>query len=445
MRYFYFQRQGIDLEQRYAGVLARRNLHPGDRTVKKYSQRNQPNAPVFDISRGWYDAGDFGKYFPPAASTVTDLLFAYELFPQLFSDNQLNIPESRNGVPDILDEIKWQLDMMLKLEDGTTGSFYEVANYEGDTIFIIDTHGVTGAGNTKSTIATAWAAGVFAHAYIVYKDIPLYQTFANQCLTVARRAWVYLEANPNEHSWVNGAGRSYYYDPAETGKIKFLAAAALYRATGEAGYQKYVVDNYRGFNYSREFNANQVVSIGDIGTGFLHYAMSPNPNANVIRFFRDRFEGFENAILRYYNQNAWPTALVDWAYFWGSNKPMIRIPVELFMCNQVLGKDTTQSIELLQDAVHYILGINPLSFSFISGHGDNCVINIYSGIFSYDNIDEIPRGYLAGGANQYEAGFMSNFVSKCYIDSDREWTTNEHAIYWNAAMVLGLTVLLGAK
>ncbi|MCL2721648.1 MAG: glycoside hydrolase family 9 protein, partial [Treponema sp.] len=443
MKYFYIQRQGINLEQRHAGIFARRNLHPNDTRVKKYSQRNDPNAPTFDVSRGWYDAGDFGKYFPPAASTVTDLLFAYEFFPALFRDNQLNIPESRNGSPDILDEVKWELDMMLKFEDGTTGSFFEVANYEGETIYIIDTNGVTGAGNTKSTNATAWAAGVFAHAYIVYKDIPIHRDFAARCLQAAVRAWNFLERNPNEHTWVHGAGRSYYYDAADTAKVKFLAAAALYRATNEEKYNRFVIDNYRRFNYQREFNANQVVSIGELGTGFIHYAMSENPDAAVMRHFGDRFRGFESGILNVYNSNVWTSALVNWAYFWGSSKPIVRIPVELYICNKLLNRDTSKSIEILRNSIHYLLGVNPLSFSFVSGHGENSVKNIYSGIFSYNGLSEIPKGFMAGGANQYEAGFMSNFASKCYIDIDREWTTNEHAIYWNAALVLSLAVLIG--
>ena len=443
MKYFYIQRQGIDLEQRYAGVFARKNLHPGDSRVKKISQRGDSNAPLFDVSRGWYDAGDFGKYFPPAASAVTDLLFAYELFPHLFRDNQLNIPESGNGAPDILDEIKWELDMMLKLEDGTTGSFFEAANYDGDTIFIIDTDGVTGSGNTKSTAATAWAAGVFAHAYLVYKDIPLYKNFASRCLETAKRAWSYLERNPNEHTWVQGAGRSYYYDVSDSAKIKFLAAAALYRAAGEDKFNKYVVDNYRSFNYQREFDAHHVSSIGDIGTGFIHYAMASNPSAAVMRFFEERFKNFESYIMQIYNSNAWPSALVDWAYFWGSSKPVVRIPAELYLCNKLFKKDTSAAVKMMRDSLHYILGVNPLSFSFISGYGDNSVANIFSGIFSYDKIDAIPSGFLAGGANQYESGFMSNYIAKCYVDSDREWTTNEHAIYWNAALVLSITAVIG--
>jgi len=441
-KYFYLQRQGIELERRYAGVFARKNLHPDDNKVKKYSQRDDQNAPLFDVSRGWYDAGDFGKYFPPAAATVTDLLFAYEYFPNVFRDNQLNIPESGNGVPDILDEVKWQLDMMLKLEDGTTGSFYEVANYEKETIYIVDTDGITGAGNTKSTNATAWAAGVFAHAYIVYKDIPAYRTFASVCLETAKRAWNYIEKNPNEHTWVNGAGRSYYHDVSDTAKIKFLAAAALYRATNEEKFNKYVIDNYRSFNYQREFKAHMVATIGDLGTGFIHYAMSGNPNQNVMSYFDTIFKGFESVLLDVYKANPWQTPLVDWAYFWGSSKPIVRIPVELYICNKIFKRDTKKSEELIRKSVNFILGINPLSFSFISGYGENCVKNIYSGIFTHDNIDAVPLGYLAGGANQYESGFMSNYIAKCYIDSDGEWTTNEHAIYWNAAAVLCLAALL---
>ncbi|MDR0443838.1 MAG: glycoside hydrolase family 9 protein [Treponema sp.] len=446
MKYFYFQRQGIDLEEQYAGIFARKNMHPGDSRVKKLSERANANAPTYDISQGWYDAGDFGKYMPPAASTVSDLLFAYELFPRLFSDRQLNIPESGNGVPDFLDEIKWELDMMLKMEDGATGGFYEVANYTDvngvETIFIIDTNGSGGAGNTKSTAATASAGAVFAHAYIVYKSIPRYAAFADKCLAAAKRIWDYLEANPG-NVWVNGAGRSYEHSQSETAMIKFWAAAALYRATGTAKYQEYVLKNYRGFDYNRQFNPYQVVTIGSLGTGFIHYAMSQNPDAACIKFFEEKFSTFQAGQLNNYREKAWPTALVDWAYFWGSSAPICKIPVELYMCNRALKKDTAMSVQMLRDSIHYLLGINPLSFSFVSGYGENCVKNIYSGIYSYDGIDEIPRGYLAGGANQYEAGFMSNYVSKSYVDSDREWTTNEHAIYWNAALVLSLAVEMG--
>jgi hypothetical protein len=446
MRFFYYQRQGIDLEKQYAGVFARKNLHPGDSNVKKLSERTNDNAPVYDISQGWYDAGDYGKYFYQAASTVGSLLFAYELFPNLFTDNQSNIPESGNGVPDLLDEIKWELDMLLKMEDGTTGGFYGVANYSNsggkETIYIIDTNGEGGAGNTKSTAATALASGVFAHAYIVYKEMPQYAAFARKCLETAQRAWKYLEANPG-NSWVYGADRSYYYSQNEVNMLQFQAAATLYRATGARQYQDYVLETYQGFDYARQFNPNQIITIGALGKGFVHYAMCPNPNATVINFFDNKFTIFQRGLLINYRTKAWPTVLPDWAYYWSCNDPLCRIPAELYLCNKVLKKDISISVQLARESIHYILGINPLSFSFVSGYGENCVKNIHSDIYIYDGIDEMPRGYMTGGANQYNAGFMSNYVSKCYVDSDMEWTTNEHEIYGNSALVFCLAVVLG--
>ena len=84
-KYYYYQRQGIDLEEKYAGEFARKNLHPDDVAVKRWSDRDNPNAETFDISQGWYDAGDYGKYVSPAATSVENLLLAYELFPRFRS------------------------------------------------------------------------------------------------------------------------------------------------------------------------------------------------------------------------------------------------------------------------------------------------------------------------------------------------------------------------
>ncbi|MDR0476257.1 MAG: glycoside hydrolase family 9 protein [Treponema sp.] len=442
IRYFYFQRQGLDLEEKHAGIFARKNLHPNDAAVRKISQRNNNDAPVYDVSQGWYDAGDYGKYFPPAAATVSDLLFAYETFPSLFTDNQFNIPESGNGLPDMLDEIKWELDMMLKFEDGTTGGFWEVANYSGNIIYFMDTHGSGGAPDTKSTGATASAAGIFAHAYMVYRDFPRHAAFANRCLDAAKRAWDYLEAHPG-NDWIIGAGRNYHHSDADVNMIKFYGACALYRATGTAKYHDYILKTYQGFDYKREFNSYQVYSTGEIGKGFIHYALAANKNAEVVKFFDGQFTKFQSVQLNNYQGKAWPTLIVDWAYFWGSCMPICHTPTELFIFNKVLGKDLAMPVQIIRDSVHYVMGINPLSYSFVSGHGEHCVKNIYSTIYTKDGIDEIPPGYMAGGANQYDAGFMSNWVSKCYVDSDKEWTTNENAIYWNAALALLLTLERG--
>jgi hypothetical protein len=456
LRYFYFQRQGIDLEEKHAGQFARKNLHPGDSAVKKLSGRDNPNAPVYDLSGGWYDAGDFGKYFPRAANAVTDLLLMYETFPNLFADGQLNIPESGSGSPDVLDEARWQLDLLLKFEDGNTGGFYNVMNELNGVHYIIDTCGVTGAADTKCTLSTANAAAVFAHAYIVYKDIPSQKSFADTCLAAAKRAWGYLQQNPAK-SWVSGAGRGYDYSDNELKDNIFWASAMLFRATGEKMYEEFFLANYRDAAITACFNAYSKTAYGGemAFIGFTQYLLSPNHSAEVRSFFTEHFKTKTNSyekihVEQNYMRNAWPNAIPSWAYFWGSVTPISHIPLAIYMGNLVLddrdGMDT--AVEMLRDAAHYLLGINAMSFSYISGYGENSVKNIYSGIFSDKaklNPYQVPRGYIAGGANQYEAGLMSRFPAKCYTDSDGEWTTNENCIPWNAAAAFLVAAVIGTS
>lgn len=92
-----------------------------------------------------------------------------------------------------------------------------------------------------------------------------------------------------------------------------------------------------------------------------------------------------------------------------------------------------------QSAFNYILGVNPISFSYVSGYGENSVKNIYSAIYSKDaklTPYQCPKGYVTEGANSTNNRHLSKYNGKCYMDSDAEWTTNENTIYGNAAFIL---------
>lgn len=78
-----------------------------------------------DVSGGWHDAGDYGRYVVTGAKTVADLLYAYQTAPQLFQDDT-GIPESGNGVPDILDEARYEIEWMLKMQDSSGGVHHKV-------------------------------------------------------------------------------------------------------------------------------------------------------------------------------------------------------------------------------------------------------------------------------------------------------------------------------
>src|SRR5207253_3073778 len=86
---------------------ARRCGHADERVLVHASAASpgRPEGTVISAPKGWYDAGDYNKYIVNSGITVYTMLAAWEHYPALFKDGQLNIPESGNGLPDLLDEV----------------------------------------------------------------------------------------------------------------------------------------------------------------------------------------------------------------------------------------------------------------------------------------------------------------------------------------------------
>ena len=459
-KYYYYQRQGLDLQEKYAQQFARENLHPNDISVKRWSDRNNLSAETFDVSQGWYDAGDYGKYVSPAATSVENLLLAYELFPQEFKKINPNIPETDktsdlySNAPAILSEIKWELDMLLKLEHSNKdGSFYVAANYKDGTMYIEDTLYSTSDYNSsaketdlRSHLATVDMSAMLAHAYIVYKDIPEYSDFAEQCLETSICAWNWANNPVNEKHMSIGAGnRTYTFTQEDLDRSMYWAAGTLFRASKFANkdcseYEKYLISNCENENVNTCFTGNSLgySHKGRSFLGFFHYLYQNDNPSNQIKAVFSKFEPWRNRILNY---DSFGTDYPEWGYWWGSNMVLAQSSMTLFLGSVVLEGIDNITIEVLnsnQSAFNYLLGVNPISFSYVSGYGENSVKNIYSAIYSKDaklTPYQCPKGYVTEGANSSNNRHLSKYNGKCYMDSDAEWTTNENTIYGNAAMI----------
>ncbi len=459
-KYYYYQRQGLDLQEKYAQQFARENLHPNDISVKRWSDRNNLSAETFDVSQGWYDAGDYGKYVSPAATSVENLLLAYELFPQEFKKINPNIPETDktsdlySNAPAILSEIKWELDMLLKLEHSNKdGSFYVAANYKDGTMYIEDTLYSTSDYNSsaketdlRSHLATVDMSAMLAHAYIVYKDIPEYSDFAEQCLETSIRAWNWANNPVNEKHMSIGAGnRTYTFTQEDLDRSMYWAAGTLFRASKFANkdcseYENYLISNCENENVNTCFTGNSLgySHKGRSFLGFFHYLYQNDNPSNQIKAVFSKFEPWRNRILNY---DSFGTDYPEWGYWWGSNMVLAQSSITLFLGSVVLEGIDNIPIEVLnsnQSAFNYLLGVNPISFSYVSGYGENSVKNIYSAIYSKDaklTPYQCPKGYVTEGANSSNNRHLSKYNGKCYMDSDAEWTTNENTIYGNAAMI----------
>lgn len=243
MRYYYYQRQGITIEEPYAEGFARPLGTPSEVAAQFRS-----SGLTRDVSRGWYDAGDFGKYTADAAGVIVDLLNTYSTFPWLFHDKQNNIPESGNGQPDILDEVKWELDWLLKMQDQNSGGFYAIASAgdcvpgtspcrpDSQTVSYIE-DAVGGMSNVRPTPETAVAVAALARAAAIYEDYD--ETLAQSYRAAAEAGWAYLTANPQ---CISSVGLTYGKDTDVDERL--WASAELFRTTRKSTYNKYFLANY---------------------------------------------------------------------------------------------------------------------------------------------------------------------------------------------------------
>ena len=422
-RYLYYQRANIDIAAPYCTDYPRKDKSPQDFNCTFASN---PSIKI-DVSKGWYDAGDPNKYVSTGAETVSALLWAYEMFPKVFSDNQNNIPESENGVPDILDEVRWELEWMLKMQDATSGGFYcRVAftdNFSSGQRVIMDKQGETT--NIKSTVDTASAVGVLAHASIIYAKHD--SVFAQKCLDAAKRGWAFLLKNPNNIKSPDGA-----YSTDSDKCERFWAAASLYRATGDSSCNDYFKANYT--NAASTFDdANGDMALG-WNNGFFHYMKAQNHSSDVESWYRDKFTKWTNNKIARYKDNPWGNVVTNGNYYWGSNCIILGCPREALIGSAILGINSDEINKMALSSLNWILGANPMRKSFVSGYGDECIKEIF-GTWSEDGLAGIPKGIMPGGPNRYQGVGLSIFPAKCYLESAAEFTTNEHTLGWNSVLV----------
>jgi len=437
-RYFYYQRQGIALDSAHAGAYTRGVGHPQDAHATFQSGVNPPR----DVSEGWYDAGDYGKYVNNGATSVSKLVWAYQLFPNEFKDKQLNIQESGNGIPDILDEAKWELDFILKMQDQTSGGFYHMVQPSSGNApdqdptprYIADVNG--SQTNVRPTDDAAAAAAALAEASISFLNWN--PTYARTLLTAAQRGWNYLVANPNN---VSGPGP---YNTSDDSANRLWAAAALYRATGAAQYHQYFLANYH--NFASAWDGSRDNPGNPAHFAFLDYMKAAHPNPTARAWFATEFQAWSQPVLQRSEQGPWHNTLLDGDYYWGSNSVVLDMTEVLAVGSMVLAGSNRLTdmrvIQAVEAGMNYILGINPLQLSYVSGEGANSITTIFSAVWSHQSVPGIPKGYMPLGPNQYNNPLLyCGTPAKCYLENETNWDTNESDIGSNAELVLNAALL----
>ncbi len=436
LKSYYFQRCGTDLGKIYAGNYSRTACHLKD----AYFHQSTGISGFKSVTGGWHDAGDYGKYIVNAGITVETLLMAYELFPEKFSFDKLNIPESFNNIPDLLDEVRYELEWMMKMQNSDGSVFSKVTGEKFENFIMPHEDSLEKRYIYQiSSTATANFAAVMARAYRVYKNFDV--EFSSQCLKNALKAWNYLELHPdifplggfrNPEGTLTGE----YGDEVDWDE-RLLASIELYYSDGDEKFLKYYEENFNKKDLFTTINWGDVRTIAHIT--YLT-ARSINKSENVNTLLRNSFQKFCNEILSKCSKDGFGISVLSGDYHWGSNSDVLNNAIILLMGYEIFRNKTYYEFALNQ--LNYVLGINAHNISFITGIGNKSVLNPHHRPSAADEILEPIPGLLAGGPNQFlqDPVLQKKFGKEtppalCYVDDVGSWSSNEIAINWNAPLV----------
>lgn len=424
----YHQRCGTALDKSISGDFAHEACHTEEAVIY-----GDASGKTVDVSGGWHDAGDYGRYVVSGAKTVQDLFLAYEDFG--YDADDIGIPESGNGTPDLLDEAKYELDWMLKMQDAESGGVYHkvTALVFPETVLAVDETAQMVLAPISYT-ATGDFAALMAKASVLYRDID--SAFADTCLAAAEKAFSYLEANPDMKGYRNPEEivTGEYPDNA-TDDEYFWAAAELYIATKDGKY----LDATKTAMEQRYATG---LGWADIGTYPLYdLAKADGIDESVKSSAKDEVLKLADTLLAQCQKSNIFVSIKNFP--WGSNMVIADDGMLFLMANNLENKP--EYLEYAKKQRDYIFGLNGTGYCYVTGYG----------VLAPDSTHHRPSqvlgktlpGMLVGGPDNGLEDPYANAVlygvapALAYVDNSQSFSCNEVTIYWNSPLIYLMTGL----
>jgi endoglucanase len=441
---FYFQRMSTPLLPEFAGKWSHSAGHSDTRVIVHPSAAspNRPAGTIISCPRGWYDAGDYNKYIVNSGITMGTLLSLYEDFPVCFDSIKINIPESGNGAPDLLNEAVWNLRWMLTMQDPDDGGVYNKvtnANFDGmvmPSVAVTPRYVVQ-----KGTAATLDFAAVMAQAGRIFpKFKKVFPGLSDSCMKSAEKAWEWAVKNPKTAYDQNLMNKEFKpvintggYGDSDFSDEFIWAASELYISTGkDSYYNAYPMlpdtlmplpswDNVRLLGY---------YTLGRFENKLTNSAKRDFPvlKKRIIRTAEKLTEGIAD--------RAYMTVIGKSAadFIWGSNSVATNQGILLIQAYKL-----SKEKKFLDGALanlDYILGRNATGYSFVTGFGHKTPMFPHHRLSEADGIADPVPGLIVGGPNPGQQDGCNTYPSRIpdesYTDSVCSYASNEIAINWNA-------------
>ncbi len=448
MKAFYFQRSGSEILSEYAGQWSRRAAHP-DTCITVHGSaatKARPEGTKIASAGGWYDAGDYNKYVVTASFALGQMMLMHQLHPNYFNALSLNIPESANGTPDMLDELLYELNWLFSMQDVADGGVYhKLTTPEFEPFVMPDECQQPRYVMQKSTSATLDFAATMAIAARVFATFPEHEPLAKKAQNAAINAWKWALKHPkafydqralNEH--FQPAIHTGAYGDQELRDEFFWAASELYFTTGRATYLNYAMSYAPRGGYTLPSWA-QVDGLALMSWMVqATYGFSPEADRLGNRYTARLLE-YCDTLLTHAETSIYDSPFGNSAddFRWGSLADgCCAQGISLLFAHRMTSDERYLTGAL--KCAEYILGRNAMGYCYVTGIGQKSPLNPHHRISMADGIDEPVPGLLVGGPNpgrQDSLDYPTTHPDEVYLDVTESFASNEAAINWNASLV----------
>ncbi len=433
---YYYARVGVDITEEFGGKWNYKSGHPDTEVLihSSAADENRPEGSTISSPGGWYDAGDYGKYIVNSSITTWTILQSANLNQEFHSTQNLNIPESGNDLPDVLDEALVNLKWMMTMQDPNDGGLYHKLTTKNFDAFIMPEE----TSNPryvvmKSTSATLDFTSTMATASRLIKEYDL-TDLADDMKDAAERAWDWASENPEVfYEQPEDVSTGAYPDTSLVDEW-FWASAEMYVLTGEFKYKEKMMESYE----------EPITPKWDVVHSLGVISLLTSEKRTEFPEIEEDFIAYADVMLE--KEEASPYIISMDKFAWGSNSDVANDGMLKMVAYQLTGDE--KYVASAQNDLDYILGRNATGYSFVTGFGDKTPMDQHNRIMGADGIDEPIPGYISGGPNtivltdcEADGVVRSEFPAISFTDTQCSYSTNETAINWNAPLVFLSTAL----
>ena len=436
---FYLWRASTPIEAEYAtfnGIsYARAMGHPDTAVYWNVPSKNGGvgNYTERKVSspKGWYDAGDYNKYTVNAGFSCEFLGMLYEMYPDYYQHLELDIPETGNGVPDLLDELKWEMDWLLTMQDDDGGVFFKLTT-KSFSRFVMPESDLNDrymiGKSTTSALNFAAALAMAARLYAPYET--QFPGFSEKALSAAKKAFAWACRNPRvPFSNPRDVTTGNYSDTSYVDEFQ-MAATELLITTRDAAYARYV-------DLDALFNTPTWPYVSTMHLLQLQLHSREMEKFVDTKKVKRRFLQLADSLCVNHAESVGRIPVMK--FRWGSNCEVASDGAVAGIAYHLTGD--TKYLDVAVDCFDYLLGRNVTGYCFVSGFGSVFPMHLHDRRSEADGIEGSLPGYLCGGPNAEAridcgADNYAKFPAKSYLDAKCSFSTNEIAINWNAPMAL---------